>query len=144
MEENKYYTPDLTELHFGQEIEVFNNPHKCYFEHGNDNEWLENKINYGLLGDMANVMRLLMDKQIRVKYLDKSDIESLGFMESSTKGFFEKPNGRFYIIFDYWLTDKDYEFMKVRIDDEESEFSFSGMLKNKSELINQLKRCKAL
>lgn len=82
--EDKYYTPNIEELHFGQEIELFNNPDKCYFESGGTNEWIKASISYGVLGNMANVMRLLLDKQIRIKLLDDDDIKSLGFDHDQT------------------------------------------------------------
>ena len=63
MENNLYYTPEISEFHVGFEYEVFDKLH---------NIW--NKENNFFLqqGDFKD--------EIRVKYLDQFDIESLGFI----------------------------------------------------------------
>lgn len=74
--ENKYYTPTIEEFHIGFEYET-------YELYETPNRW---KIN--IFGEehmeLDHIVFLLMEHpdMIRVKYLDKEDIESLGFEES--------------------------------------------------------------
>jgi hypothetical protein len=76
MEENKFYTPKIEEFHVGFEFEWLYNK---------DNTWQKSTQEYvdpGLFdnGDGEHPFEYqLSDVGIRVKYLDKSDIESEGF-----------------------------------------------------------------
>lgn len=71
---NKYYTPTIEEFHIGFEYET-------YELYETPNRW---KIN--IFGEehmeLDHIVFLLMEHpdMIRVKYLDKEDIESLGFI----------------------------------------------------------------
>lgn len=71
-QQNKYYTPDISELHVGYECEF------------NDQEnWETFTIN-----DRSTLFVILRDMEIneespiRTKYLDKSNVESLGWVYS--------------------------------------------------------------
>ena len=130
---DKYYTPELEEFHIGFEYEWLNE----------NNEWIKetspteitikdfNKQTYGL----------------RVKYLNKEDIESLGWFHKyddfSFGEFIKSKNGEV----DYHLT-FDYENKNLIIglyNNEDTEFYdniFIGTIKNKSELIKLLKQLK--
>lgn len=69
MEDNKYYTPTIEEFHVGFEFEYINSE---------NNSWIKS------IFDMmdADFMEILIDNETcRVKYLDKEDIESLGWEE---------------------------------------------------------------
>jgi len=144
MEDNKYYTPEIEEFHIGFEYEFKGSImwHKfCYKgidfinEHGKDE--LISEIKLG---------------NIRVKYLDKEDIESLGwnltrhsvvkeYSEDKTKFRF-KPieglieysfNGRFLL-----STEDNFKTIAIR---SLGGLMFIGVIKNKSELVklmNQL------
>jgi len=69
------------------------------------------------------------------KYLDKEDIESLGFKESKTDiNWYDYKNDR------YWLYKEDTKDWKWIISDQQSEISFAGAIKNKSELKVLLKQ----
>lgn len=70
--ENKYYTPKIEEFCVGFEYEFKWKPIK--------GEWkaLENRHPEDLIESIEN----FYNKEYRVKYLDKKDIESLGFEES--------------------------------------------------------------
>ena len=67
--ENKYYTPNLTDLHIGYECEWYD-----------INIW-ESKVldKYGLFASLLNETKTSLIKKLRTKYLDKKDIESLGW-----------------------------------------------------------------
>lgn len=75
--EEKYYTPKLEEFHVGFEYEVYNNPEKYFL--GGDEKWMPQIHSYGILSDILHLHKLISDKQIRVKFLNGADIESLGF-----------------------------------------------------------------
>lgn len=71
MEVGKYYTPDVSEFYIGFECE--------YLVKGN--KWINQKI--FRIHDMIYIESLFEPRMggssVRVKYLDKEDIESLGF-----------------------------------------------------------------
>lgn len=71
MENNKYYIPKIEEFHIGFEYE--------YHEHfGKDfGKWNKYTIENNTI--ISNISELIASGSIRVKYLDKEDIESLGF-----------------------------------------------------------------
>lgn len=67
---DKYYTPNVSEFFVGFEFEIFKN-----------NNWIKSNFN---IDNIIPVFARINDKtiisdKIRVKYLDKEDIESLGF-----------------------------------------------------------------
>jgi hypothetical protein len=77
-EKEKYYTPDISEFHVGFEFEIKNR----------EDVWT--KVSYPFLGHSAKDL-FENSKIIRVKHLDRSDIESLGweydYGVESSKGF---------------------------------------------------------
>lgn len=89
MENNKYYTPTLKEFNIGFEYEIHALP---------GDEWVNVKLtkdNFYL--NMDRVLNHI--DQCRVKYLDQSDIESLGWKFENTKNsFFTKKNLNTYKI----------------------------------------------
>jgi hypothetical protein len=91
MEENKYYTPEIYEFHDGFEYE--------YNEYNEEEDeftgrWISTKFDSRCgLGHDQN--HFLSDGQIRVKYLDKEDIEAEGFTYKKHK-----------ISEDFWKGDK--------------------------------------
>lgn len=136
---NKYYTPSIEEFHVGFEGEFFNNmtdrkwnPEICNedtlqivfdaFEHGTEED-----------GDT-------IDKVFRVKYLDKEDIESLGFEYNKTQpglneDYFEHPS-EYFMDYDY---DSKYCRIYYSIEGGDSTI-FAGIISNKSELKRLLKQ----
>lgn len=141
MEKDKYYTPSIEEFHVGFEFEALNS-RDWFFSEGSFG-WKKAVLSeYLLMRDYTtqNLMFAIKNEWVRVKYLDASDIESFGFKECDLKGFFHHVNDRFYISIDYWLDESDYSFMRLQIGDNESEFSFAGVCKNKSELSKLLKQ----
>jgi hypothetical protein len=126
--EDKYYEPEIEEFHVGFEYEIFED-----WDYYPEKEW--HKQVYGLDGDNQENIGYVsspMDR-FRVKYLDREDIESFGFVKSSGDRDFEYPNKHYqleilkndliYITSNYGVTTL-----------------FSGIIKNKSELKRILKQ----
>jgi hypothetical protein len=71
--ENKYYTPAIEEFHVGFEYEILHN-----------NEWkktsvFNNSCGGDIIFEIKNMGHWDVVSKPRVKYLDKEDIESLGW-----------------------------------------------------------------
>jgi hypothetical protein len=80
MEENKYYIPEISEFHVGFYFE---------FQHwnGSKDEWIQSNDFAETFGDddvdcISNLNIYIINNKVRVKYLDQSDIESLGFIKT--------------------------------------------------------------
>ena len=87
--ENKYYVPDLKEFHVGFKYEV-QQLEELYGEVTYTNEYAN--FNYEF-GDKINLER------VRVKYLDKQDIESFGFVQNKILPY-QFFNGIYLLILD--------------------------------------------
>lgn len=123
--DSKFYVPDISEFHVGFEYEIQS---KSGIQIGYSKHSFT-----GYIGPID----LELKNNIRVKYLDKEDIESLGWKfikqyPGTTNFYFEKET---------YKLDFDPEFgnkWNLRIydgKDQDSEFNyFSGYIKNKSEL----------
>lgn len=129
---DKYYTPEIEE--------IFNSPELIYKENIH--------INPYVCRDETKIVNLKEDFDlniVRVKYLDKDDIESLGWFhrydDFSFGEFIKSKNGEV----DYHLT-FDYENKSLIIglyNNEDTELYdniFIGTIKNKSELKKLLKQ----
>ena len=145
---DKYYEPDLEEFHQGFEYERWSNsaytPEKYIkevFEFvDKDNIWDD---------DVTNMLACAYNggDTLRVKLLDKEDIESLGFISSNVidvlkeedefiKGF-EKNTYILYIQEDKKLViynQKEYDISNKITGNWTEEILFKGYIKNKSEL----------
>ena len=135
-EYKKYYTPNIEEFHVGFEYEYLTN----------GDEWVKHIINNK--ADLIDCIEDIKESKIRVKYLDKEDIESLGFGKmdfSFYQNFIRFKRGRFDIYMSLIHADKtkvlifrkDYS---VYTECHYSKEVFSGTLKNKSELKRLLKQ----
>lgn len=124
--ESKYYTPEIEEFHIGFRFEVLNNG---VWDWQNMNASRLQEIN---LDDNLNLM-----SKYRVKYLDKEDIESLGFKKYVEPSYYEiEVNEIRYYLIEYG--DNRYE---IRPSHFSIQFgSFLGIIKNKSELKVLLKQ----
>ena len=140
--ENKYYTPEISEFYVGFEFEIASYGGKMLPGSPTIKEWIQDKltsdlydINYIL--DIYNEGKQCTD--IRVKYLDQSDIEELGF-----KLIFNDIGIEYWKLGNFELrTDVD---LGVYIDSDnlysifynpygkQYNCVFSGVIKNKSEL----------
>lgn len=122
MEKDKYYVPDLEEFHVGFEFE-------CLL----GDKWFEIKARlHHFCKTKYTEISLMEGGELRVKYLDQEDIESLGF--------FKWPDDDIYDLGEFQLHLGRYDDpYKVEIYDDNSEYCFVGVIKNKSELKKVLK-----
>lgn len=81
MENNLYYTPTIEEFHVGFEYEKYNEKVATYSNYPKEStttNW--HRFKYDLKSiRLSQLGTHLYNKTIRVKYLDQSDIESLGW-----------------------------------------------------------------
>lgn len=143
--DNKYYTPTIEEFHIGFEHERL----ECPMEVGeNDSAYYTEWIKYTILEGIHIVT--LEDNyygqekpMVRVKYLDKDDIEELGWGEprlTDSAMYFDKESKyrtmNSHIVLNYDIN-HHWVLISVRIyasmpDDYKT--LFAGTIKNKSEL----------
>jgi hypothetical protein len=142
--ENKYYTPELSEFHVGFECEFLNSE--------TDKLWTFNVCDVDLLsiaydsyehedyeGEFSNTFR--------VKYLDRSDIESLGW-ENSYGDHYVMRSVDDDIDYDIFILDDrggvwEYVIRSHKNPDEygdSGEQLFFGTIKNKTELSKLMKQ----
>lgn len=142
--ENKYYTPIIEEFYIGFEFEL--NPwdwkNKKYLE-----KWIPKYLGIGSsLASMKD--KYIRDEKVRVKYLDKEDIESLGFefLEETPRSFNFKKNSYFLDLLKLFHNESFIPCILIHNGEvyEESEDWFFGEIKNKSELKVLLKQIKVI
>lgn len=160
MNNNKYYTPDISEFYVGFEYEELE---FIYTDKGwytaKEQKWLHKvyKGNDYIESYYLNeqVKRSLFTNSIRVKYLDKSDVEELGFeeTESMISGYdhfelhpiFKETNSKGKEVdiqkyFGIYVNRKDYRFVLIyggsfnNAHPNTDTYRFKGIIKNKSEL----------
>jgi len=129
----KYYTPDKKEFYIGFEFEsnyvlfnqkltwkkiILNNSHNWFWDSYDEDA---------------------VETEFRVKYLDREDIESLGWKDTKNKGMAER-NEEFLFTKSHAILKGDKYKLKycsiipsVQINNEGAKL-FNGMIKNKSEL----------
>ena len=127
--EKGYYAPDIEEFHVGFKYEERYNKDTLFFE-----EIVKDDIEEWPNHDQLSKIKWSIHN-IRVKYLDKADIESLGFKSSIDDGVVCY-NKEYYNI--YWFGDVVISIDKVYNSNRIS--LFKGSIKNKSELIVILKQ----
>lgn len=150
MSQEKFYIPNLSEFYYGFLFEFFNSKEHLYFSVFEENTWNTIEMGNGLLFDLSNVHRLLLDKQIRVKYLDREDIESCGWKYGGTnkirnwydgnEAWFNNTvptsvSGRYFSI--QLIHDSHYNGIIIKATTNsgaQAECFFEGTIKNKSEL----------
>ncbi len=141
--ENKYYTPELSEFHIGFIFQTQNQ----------QKEWRKPTF-FGNPEALDSINKLLKRGDVRVKYLDKEDIESLEFSIKPPTSEYLQPN-------DYYeksykdprgvhnkikiIHNKYSNWILITLGGDEITFEdevtrFSGRIKNKSELIKLLKQ----
>lgn len=132
--ENKYYTPEISEFHVGFEYEKYDDRIATYRENNYiPTNW--HRFKYDLKSiRLSQIGTHLYSKTIRVKYLDQSDIESLGWEsdqyvpERNICLNFKKPND-WYL--NYWFGQTPY----IEISRDGYDTGCALYVKNKSELI---------
>ena len=160
--ESKHYTPEIEEFHVGFEYEVFQKAPEMpegewlsFMPIETEDKWYKLTYPDSFLGyNLDKIFRTYKD--IRVKYLDKEDIESLGFKPESyiPNCFTEDDEGQKGWILT--LSETDEIFLHVTEDREVfigqqhvySEVTgnwtffplFNGTIKNKSEFKKLLKQ----
>ena len=125
IESKKYYIPNIEEFHVGFEYELF-------FDDGN--YWESRKV-LGYECDPHSFENLMSIRGMRVKYLDRADIESLGFEESVIK--LQSWTSKDCTGIQLWQGEV-LIFSKFGMFDREL-LVFKGIIKNKSELKRVLK-----
>jgi len=141
--ESKYYIPNIDEFFVGFEYESKTgiNWLKLVYE---GSQVLKSNSYFDDSGcEYEAVEDDLKDSLYRVKYLDKSDIESLGFSMRTTS------YGVYYIKDEYkidysWdkklIISQQNKLIKSDVFENEGNILFIGIVKNKSELIKLLKQ----
>ena len=94
VEDSKYYVPSIKEFHVGFEYLC------CYgVDWDKIPDDLANEFVRTFIGEtIKEVEEYLGDDSIRVKYLDREDIESLGYIQSIRESYYE--SGGFQIYYD--------------------------------------------
>lgn len=144
MENNKYYTPSIDEFYVGFQCEI------------RLPDWQNFKKYQPLDFDTQKTKELLENGNIRCKYLDKSDIESLGFNFEIKHSIVKDASGKSVdrSIEEFIKEDGDYKwiihlhnntkYLIIRqIPTDEFNYSsvkFIGLIKNLSELRKLLKQ----
>ena len=185
--ESKYYTPDISEFHVGFEYEVFDSKYEYKVEKLSETKlkvlsdpitttgWFKEAYEIdsflyveGSSDIKSNIPSYIENDKVRVKYLDREDIESLGFKEdqeykstvdeSNSDWHYDhgmkSNNGSLRLIYTNWRiygsseTGKidyskynEYSVVKIvkSVIDGEQFVAFVGFIKNKSELKQILK-----
>lgn len=138
--ENKYYTPEIEEFHVGFEYEVFEKGQKedpnimTFIPIETEDKWHKFTYPDPFLG--YRVDKLFEKRKLRVKYLDREDIESLGFTYIGAL-WFESKNKKVRI--------RKWKGTQIDIytnweSNENNALRFRGSSKNKSELKRILKQ----
>lgn len=142
---SKYYTPSIEEFHVGFECEMRNSGVKPII-------WETHQLTKAQTTQIIRYcdLRGVEESGIRVKYLDKEDIESLGFKFSYTyEGVDDYTKLRQDSKEPYWEDDYYYIHFNpndkwLEIDNDQSYDDlvtyFQGTIKNKSELKKLLKQ----
>jgi len=138
--ENKYYTPSIEEFRVGFEYEEL----EKWRDNSGKTTWSKCKISNAPMR-LQYVHDMYFAKReslcFRVKSLDKGDLESLGYMETGDDvEYFMKGDIHIWKVDGQWCIQdlsKTQSFGDLHI----RHTMFKGNLKNKSELIDQLKRC---
>lgn len=150
--ESKYYIPDISEFHVGFEYEHCHSSIRFVMlnlKTGEESDATESKEIWEksiFSGNEFDVWKSsfkfddsLRDGQIRVKYLDREDIESLGFEhDQSTKDGSYFYSGTLMTENQWCINLKDL-IVDIYDINGKSDFRFNGFVKNKSELKRILK-----
>ena len=142
MEKEKYYTPSIEEFNVGFEyyMPILKETDNGYLESElllhtwTANCQMSNLFNVDYNGN--NVRSISVPECLKVKYLDREDIESLGFLKDSGDcDYVNGDHGQLEIIHE------DERGMLIKIDTGYGAcMEFYGRLKNKSELKKALKQ----
>lgn len=128
MEESKYYTPEIEEFYIGFE---------CEFIGEARTDWVNCVIDWVNM-DFITFHRHLAAKQYRVKFLDREDIESLGWkfslIKANTNRAFKDLQSNTEKCIGLVLEIRNDKIMIADCRLEFNQILFFGTIKNKSEL----------
>lgn len=152
-EQEKYYTPDLSEFHVGFEYEMksrFGNGTVKTLEDYNKSEWEKHIFSIGEFPYVERTMNGMNPHNhppaIRVKFLDRQDIEDFGWVFSDNyeySFYFKKElirGDKFKMCFHLFYFSLRNKICITRGDSQASWQYFDGIVKNKSELKRILKQ----
>ena len=132
---DKYYTPEIEEFYIGFEYE-----YEDINESGSTTSWYKTVIKENECYIIDQHLKYSDDLNLRVKYLSKEDIESLGWKgQESNSVYFTKDNYRLV----HWITSDGRDiniFEKYDGGTQEECLIRKAKVKNKSELIKLLKQ----
>ena len=141
---NKYYTPTIEEFHIGFEYEELINFDMLSIrpdDHIDRVEWCKINLQDFQFMWLNEIRSKLEFESIRVKYLDKEDIESLGFLiKVETKFGIIFSNQLYSIILSKMKLNHIEVYLTQPYINESDGLTFSGTIKNKSELKVLLKQ----
>lgn len=122
-----YYTPELESFHVGFEYEITNGYEwiKETFTHEHFNTFLYNHLD-----------NAITQEQVRVKYLDKNDIKSLGGVPSKASKEYFVFQGKYRLCVDTVTPN----LISITNIEKQDRMMFIGYIKNKSELKVLLKQ----
>lgn len=136
---SKYYKPGIEEFHVGFEYEYSDLDHDL-----KTTKWFKESVPIEF--NSSYYLELLSKEDwIRVKYLDRDDIEDLGFVDQNDRGMSENYGYLFYIedpdVPTYYTELRFWKnTRRVQIKGGLVNKVFDGFLKNKSELKQILKQ----
>lgn len=131
METCKYYTPSIEEFHVGFEFETRQQEmqaDECVYS----NEW--ESTEHSTYHDNLHLQRNINSNYIRVKYLDREDIESFGFIHENSYIY---KLGQYRL---HFLENEKGNIIHLYDNVEDDDTIFLGIIKNKSELKVLLKQ----
>lgn len=133
METPKYYQPNIEEFHVGFEFEILNTEGFFFIPSKETGTWNKTLVHNGIFTNLENIEKLLFDKQIRVKHLDREDIESLGLVFRNSFRDKEVYDEYYFLggFLQYWCNSQT---ILIESDGHERRGNFIGTIKNKSEL----------
>jgi hypothetical protein len=134
-EQTKYYTPTIEEFHVGFEYEELD---PDYQGQSDGKQWKSIKLSKEGLISIATNWKYF--QEYRVKYLDREDIESLGFEYKRTIKCLQFSDGMNSLAFYLNGTGSYNGINNIQITSFGKSILFRGLVKNKSELKRILKQ----
>lgn len=136
--ENKYYTPTIEEFYVGFEYEHLTGFEKvfkpvifdiekmvtCFIEPGVDSKGV-----YSETTCILGIQKCIQNNQCRVKYLDKEDIQSLGW--EGHDDYYTHSGGRYKLVIETFDT---YQSILIESLSGFKYYNYLDSIKNKSEL----------
>lgn len=135
---SKYYTPEIEEFIYGLKYEM--KPTNYGWERSREFLYPESIHDLIHLHGPTALEPYINKERIRVKYLDREDIESLGFKGQEANSVYYKRDGYRLVLWPHGFITSIY---KVYNGSEEEKI-FDGCIKNKSELKKLLKQLKII